>query len=458
MAKDIVTVIEITKDFLKIAQAQMDQKEPVLSKIITEQIQNLPDDQISKKLFTAIKNNKINTSNTIAIISRQNVTIRHLKLPSVDAKELESMMEFQAQRQLPYSKEEIIYDFWLQKRGAEGYSEVMLAIANKDIIDRYLTILENANIRPKFLSLSSELIFNWYFKEQKEQPLILVDIDSSTTEINFIFEDRLAFTRSLPFGRVQLLQDRQTNTQKLLSEIRNTLSSFNKEHPHVNIKKLIIGGATKDLDWLIEELSKELNITVSKLDTKENEVSTSGILGVIFYQLPPKINLLPKAIKQLQSQLQVKIALMKTTVLFGIIIVIILGIFLKKYSDKIIYLRQLDTKIKDIGPVAENIEQVSRKINLLKSQIDYSNSALEALRELYSIIPQDINLTNFSYDEKGFVNIQGVAPALSGVFKLVTDLEKSQRFCNVQTKFASKRKTKEADIVDFHIQCAMETK
>jgi len=65
---------------------------------------------------------------------------------------------------------------------------------------------------------------------------------------------------------------------------------------------------------------------------------------------------------------------------------------------------------------------------------------LEALAELYSIAPLDIELNNIRLDDKGRFTVRGTAEAMSTVFAFIESMEKSSYFKEVKTKYTSKRK------------------
>ena len=77
------------------------------------------------------------------------------------------------------------------------------------------------------------------------------------------------------------------------------------------------------------------------------------------------------------------------------------------------------------------------------------------IRELYTILPEDISLTIFEFEDKSRVLLRGTAKELSRVFSLLPVLEKSQYFENVKINFATKRTFQKKEFADFEIICAL---
>jgi Tfp pilus assembly protein PilN len=81
---------------------------------------------------------------------------------------------------------------------------------------------------------------------------------------------------------------------------------------------------------------------------------------------------------------------------------------------------------------------------------------LRVLRELYTVVPSQVALTLMILDTKGTVLLKGQAPSMSEVFALVSALEESSLFHNVQVRYANKRQTQEREIADFEVQCPLD--
>ena len=117
------------------------------------------------------------------------------------------------------------------------------------------------------------------------------------------------------------------------------------------------------------------------------------------------------------------------------------------------YLKYLDAKFNEVGPIAKRIEDTTKKLELIREQLDYSNSGIDVIYELYNILPSSMSLNVFNLDEKGNLTLQGVSSQMSDIFSFQSKLEKSKNFKNVEVKYASKRMTSQGEITDFRITC-----
>ncbi|MDD2654815.1 MAG: PilN domain-containing protein, partial [Candidatus Omnitrophica bacterium] len=113
----------------------------------------------------------------------------------------------------------------------------------------------------------------------------------------------------------------------------------------------------------------------------------------------------------------------------------------------------LDSKLGEVGPVARKVEDTTKKMELIRDQLDYSNSGIDVIYELYNILPSSMSLNVFNLDEKGDLTLQGVSNQMSDIFSFQSKLEKSKNFKNVEVKYASKRMTSQGEVTDFRITC-----
>ena len=77
--------------------------------------------------------------------------------------------------------------------------------------------------------------------------------------------------------------------------------------------------------------------------------------------------------------------------------------------------------------------------------------SLEILDELYAVTPTDIAFSSINYDGQGKFSLVGSAQSMSTIFSFVNKMEKSKYFKDVKTKYTTRRKEGDQDVVDFEI-------
>jgi len=473
MTKKIITVLEITQTHIKLTQAQEEAQDNVITKIIVEHISSNTDGAISKALSDLIKKSNIKPTNLITVIPRNLVTVRNITFPSGDPAEIEKMVKFQAARQIPYSKEDIIVDYSIINRDSSGGSQVLLAIAHKDVINRYLRIIEGAGLKASLFALSSQGVCCWFKvyqdknKKTGQEAVALVDIDTDNTDICFVCNNQLTFSRSISFGIKNFSGE---DFKNLLQQIRLTLSAYKKERIGKEISRIIfISSSNKSIQGLAKIAGDEFSVSTEIIELQsiaskkeglslpnqivQFEISSSAILGFALSRKESFIDLLPADIhKEQKTQIKNKELIISGVFLF-LVIVSILSIVFVKLHKKEQYIKILEVSLKQTNPEAEDISQMIRKLDILGQRVNPKVSSIDILYELYNLMPKNMSLSALNLDEQGNLSLQGAALVMSDVFNFQSLLNKSEYFSNVEVKYASKKRMRKGELTDFRIDC-----
>src|SRR5437870_3946370 len=131
MARNITTTIEITDTYIKLLQAKS-QREPLISYGNAGKIEQANDDHVAGVLTQMVSTRGFEAGELIGIIPRRFAILKHLKLPSQSEVEIKRMLSLQIGTQVPYAREDIIFDSQIVARDLNGYSQVLLLVVHKD--------------------------------------------------------------------------------------------------------------------------------------------------------------------------------------------------------------------------------------------------------------------------------------------------------------------------------------
>ena len=155
-----IVAIEFGDEWLKLAQVAVSAKGKKLVKLVARRV--VFREELSKTLLDLVKDGMIPTDSVLVSIPRNLVTVRNLQLPTTDPNELKEMIDLQAAKQTPYSKDEIIADFQVVRSSPEGYTDVVLVTTHRGVSNRAITILEDAHLKAEGIRLSSQGVLNGY--------------------------------------------------------------------------------------------------------------------------------------------------------------------------------------------------------------------------------------------------------------------------------------------------------
>lgn len=462
-----VFVCQVTEGYIKVIKCFPHNSKREFSGIEKEALPLETDD---KKIAQKFKESfdKLEYSNNPLIVSlpRSSATIRRIRIPAQDSREIRKIVSLQASRYLPYPANELITGYQVISTDKEGYAEVNLVIVHKDVIERYLKILKELNIKEVSINLSSFGICNLYghIKQGAASTAMVVDIDSESIELAVASQKKLLFSRYFRLDR------RKDGWEDLfIEEIKKTGDVYAKEELQEPPRKIVILGRPESADEFARLLNKEPGFSVEvvpyyeKINLKENllnklsdsDTSFASLFGLGIEKIEDSLNLLPQDTKDKLNTLSRRREHLRLGLLVsGIILAFLLGIN-KNLDNKAGYSREIKRELNKISAEASLLEQKEKRLKALSSRSQKNVTVLDALYELYQIIPGEIQLVNFTYEQDSQLILHGEAPELNSVFEFVSGLEGSSTFnkFNIKVRYASKKKRQKGEIVDFEIIC-----
>ncbi len=141
-------------------------------------------------------------------ISGQNIFARFVKLPTVAEDKVEQIIGFEAQQNVPFPIEEVVWDYQLVSSAngrdgapASGQVEVVLVAIKADLLDDLNGATEGGGFRTQVVDAAPMALYNAFRYNYSDLPgcSLLVDLGARTTNLIFI-EPGKVFSRSIPIG------------------------------------------------------------------------------------------------------------------------------------------------------------------------------------------------------------------------------------------------------------------
>ncbi len=127
---------------------------------------------------------------------------RPVTLPSVgDASQVEQIVVFEAQQNVPYPIDEVVWDWQLLDAGDGSQVEVILAAIKSDLLDEINASAQAGGLKPAIVDIAPMALYNAlrYNYPDAEGCSILLDIGSRTTNLLFCEPGKI-FPRRLNIG------------------------------------------------------------------------------------------------------------------------------------------------------------------------------------------------------------------------------------------------------------------
>lgn len=191
-------------------------------------------------------------------VSAQAVFARFVKLPSVEEEKIERIIAFEAQQNVPFPIEEVVWDYQLVGRSSDAELQVVLVAIKSDLLDGINAAVEGTGLRTAVVDVATMALYNAFrynYSDLTDCSLV-VDLGARTTNLLFV-EPGKVFSRSVPIGgsSISAAVAKEFNEPAAAAEVRKRRDGF-----------VSLGGAyAEPSDPNVARVSKIVRSTMTRL-------------------------------------------------------------------------------------------------------------------------------------------------------------------------------------------------
>ncbi len=362
-------------------------------------------------------------SETKYVISSHPVLLKFASLPAIDGEKLEEIVEFEAQQQVPYPINEVVWGYQLVGDPGDFEIDVILAAVKSDELNEIDNLVQAAGITSSGAEISPVAHYNAlrYNYSDIDVPVLLIDIGARTTDLVFM-EGRKVFIRTIKLGGVEITKaiakefgieyaaaDFKKKTDgfvalggpyadhedpevagmskiirnsltRLHSEIMRTINFYRSQQGGSSPQLALLSGATTALPFIREFFAEKLNIPIDHFNALRNvmvspSLAVSGIanqahnlgalVGSALQQagpVPAAIDLVPDSVKADRDMDKRKPALMLSAASI-VLLLLALGFYFTR--GEVLSLE----KEAAISAKAQELTKANQELENLKSEI-----------------------------------------------------------------------------------------
>ncbi|MGN6553353.1 MAG: type IV pilus assembly protein PilM [Verrucomicrobiota bacterium] len=133
---------------------------------------------------------------------------KFVKLPPVETSKVTQIIQYEAQQNVPFPLQEVVWDYQILGTTAGGELEVLLVAIKAEIVEGLFRVSEAAKLRLQVADVSPAALCNAfrYNYGDIEDCAMLLDIGAKTSNLLF-FEKGKVFSRSINLGANSITQD-----------------------------------------------------------------------------------------------------------------------------------------------------------------------------------------------------------------------------------------------------------
>lgn len=166
-----------------------------------------PEDDTSRQativstIRNALHERRIRSGRAVFSVSGQQVFTRFVKLPRVEESKVVQIIQYEAQQNVPFPIDEVVWDYQLVGNDSEGELDVVLLAIKSKIIEELNDSVQAAGLNTTKVDVAPMALYNAfrYNYGDLDGCTILLDIGARTTNLLFV-EQRRLFTRSIPIA------------------------------------------------------------------------------------------------------------------------------------------------------------------------------------------------------------------------------------------------------------------
>jgi len=209
-----------------------------------------------------LQERNIRPGRVLLSVSGQSVFSRFVKLPPVDRDKVYQIILYEAQQNVPFPMDEVVWDYQLIG-GSSGELDVMLAAIKSDIIEELTGCVAESGLEPDLVDVAPMALYNAVRYNYSDLPecTLVVDMGARSTDLIFLEKGRV-FSRSIPVAGNAI-------TQQIMQEFNMSFAdaeALKKAHAFV-----AFGGAYEGpKSEVVDKVSKSVRSVMTRLHAEIN--------------------------------------------------------------------------------------------------------------------------------------------------------------------------------------------
>src|SRR5437762_1826044 len=134
-------------------------------------------------------------------VPAQSVFARFVKLPGLEAEKIEKIISFEAQQNVPFPIDQVVWNYQLVGGGMGEQIQVVIVAIKRDLLEEINNAVEESGLQTRLVGMASMGLYNAFCYNYPDLSgcSLLVDIGARTTNVLFAESARI-FSGRLPIG------------------------------------------------------------------------------------------------------------------------------------------------------------------------------------------------------------------------------------------------------------------
>lgn len=361
----------------------------------------------------------------VLVIPRHVALLRTFMLPPGTPEEIDSMVRFQLEKELPLLPDQVRYSY--TNVPEEGKVRVTAVAVPKEALDKIVAPLEKAGMRVTGAVVSSFGLMRLLPSEPLEGGTLLVNLADGAAEILIAEGGNVHLSRNTAV--------RDIDSEGLAAEIGRAMLSHSSREAGGGVKRILVAGEGDPAEQMATDLRRRIPATsvdalvvngrVTRRPDVRLTVESAAAAGVLVGLLQPGMPL-PDVLRPPVIRRALKITrahkIGAAAGLAALVLVVTSQVALTGRRSEFESLKAALTKIK---PASDRVDRMRSNSATLQKWQDKRFAWVDLFEQLRQRLPtQKIHLTSLRADENGNLALEGRARDNGTVLEFVTELQK----------------------------------
>ncbi|RKY39239.1 MAG: hypothetical protein DRP75_02670 [Candidatus Omnitrophota bacterium] len=234
-------------------------------------------DFVFQAVKRVIRKSNLRVDEVVVNLPLESSIVRYLQMPLIPEGEWKTAIKFEAKRHIPFSMENIYFDFYVVKREAEKRMEVVFVAAQKKEVDRIISELGQIKLRVfalEPLCSSAERILRASNQINPQQSTMLINLVQDVANVNILKDNVFYFVRDIKITS----EDKDSlSFDNLISEIRFCFNYYEKRLKQERIEKIVLSSDERIDSALMDKLKENFRTEIEMVDPARGLEDAKGL-------------------------------------------------------------------------------------------------------------------------------------------------------------------------------------
>jgi hypothetical protein len=359
----------------------------------------------------------------ILVVPRSLAILRTFAVPTGTPEELQNMIRFQLEKDLPLPLEQVRYA--VESRIQDGKVQVTAAAVPNEALDKRIADLEEAGFHVTAAVVTSFGLLRIMPPPGPDGGSLLLSLYDGVAEILVAESSRLQLSRTTPL--------RDENPENWAAEVDRAILTYNARGEGAQLTKVLVAGTGDPADQFVTELKRRLqgvsvnalvpNGTVTRRADVVITAEASAAAGVVagwFAGALPDLLKRPVVRRTMKFKRAHKIG----AAAGFLVLAILVGsqVALAGRKSEIASIRK---EIEALKPKADKVDRMNGEIGTLQQWHDRRFAWIDLFAQLQQRLSHaKVHLASFNADESGGVRLSGKSKDPDAALQVASELQK----------------------------------